>query len=293
LTAGSEQSDSVPVKRNLMHPPPQGSGRGRGLPIPEVTQDYDIIDIDGENISETRADVCVEESINLLVNGTRLASLTITPRDLEAFAYGYLICEGIAPGMDSIEEVRIEYPDIYTTVSPLSPGVTPEATEIRSSGCVGIRTTWSSLTGQLGEGITIDLPTLFRGMQRINEYAPLWKVTGGTHCSIILDEKGGVVAAIEDIGRHNSVDKAVGKVLLDGVDLSRCFMVLTGRLAAGMVAKVYRAGITILASNTAPFSTGICLARQVNMTLAGFTRPPRVTLYSCPGRILLPGDLPG
>ncbi|HVN65342.1 MAG TPA: formate dehydrogenase accessory sulfurtransferase FdhD [Methanomicrobiales archaeon] len=273
-----------------MHTHPERPGTGKGLPVPPVTQDYDIIDIDGENIAETRADVCVEESVNLLVNGTRLASLTITPRDLEAFAYGYLVCEGIVPGMGSIDEVRIEYPDILTTVSSISPGVTPEATEIRSSGCVGIRKTWASLTEPLGEGITIDLPTLFQGMQRMNEYAPLWKVTGGTHCSIILDARGRVVSAIEDIGRHNSVDKAVGRALLDGVDLSRCFMVLTGRLAAGMVAKVYRAGITILASNTAPFSTGICLARQVNMTLAGFTRPPRITLYSCPGRILLPGD---
>jgi FdhD protein len=276
-----------------MHNHPDVSGTGKGLPIPGVTQDYDIIDIDGDTVSETRADVCVEESVNLLVNETRLASLTITPRDLEAFAYGYLVCEGIVPGMDSIEDVRIEYPDIHTTVSSISPGVTPGATEIRSSGCVGIRTTWSSLTGQLGDGITIDLPTLFQGMRRINEYAPLWKVTGGTHCSIILDEQARVISSIEDIGRHTSVDKAVGKALLDGVDLSRCFMVLTGRLAAGMVAKVYRGGITILASNTAPFSTGICLARQVNMTLAGFTRPPRVTLYSHPWRILLPVDPPG
>jgi FdhD protein len=273
-----------------MHNPSENSSVTNDVPLPAVTQDYDIIDIDGDNIAETRADVCVEESVNLFVNGSRLASLTITPRDLEAFAYGYLICEGIVPGMDSIEEVRIEYPDIHTTVSSIAPGVTPGATEIRSSGCVGIRTTWASLTEPLGDGITIDLPTLFQGMQKINELAPLWKVTGGTHCSIILDEHGDVVSAIEDIGRHNSVDKAVGKALLDGTDLSRCFMVLTGRLAAGMVAKAYRAGITILASNTAPFSTGICLARQVNMTLAGFTRPPRVTLYSHPGRILLPGD---
>ena len=273
-----------------MPPEPAGSGTGKGLPFPPVTQDYDIIDIDGENIAGTRADVCVEETVNLLVNGTLLASLTISPRDLEAFAYGYLVCEGIVPDMAAIEEVRIEYPDIYAVVSSISPGVTSGMTEIRSSGCVGIRTTWASLTEPLGDGITIDLPTLFEGMRKINEYAPLWKVTGGTHCSIILDGKGRVISAIEDIGRHNSVDKAAGRALLDGADLSRCFMVLTGRLAAGMVAKVYRAGITILASNTAPFSTGICLARQVNMTLAGFTRPPRVTLYSCPGRILLPGE---
>ncbi|MCX5853425.1 MAG: formate dehydrogenase accessory sulfurtransferase FdhD [Deltaproteobacteria bacterium] len=55
-----------------------------------------------------------------------------------------------------------------------------------------------------------------------------------------------------------------------------------------MVAKAYRAKITIIASNTAPFSTGICLARQVNMTLAGFVRPPKAMIYSVPERIRLP-----
>jgi FdhD protein len=267
-----------------MQPPPDSSC----IAPPGVTQDYDILDINGDEVFETRADVCVEESLNLLVNGTRLASLTITPRDLEAFAYGYLVCEGIVDDITSIEEVRIEYPDIHTRVSSPSPGVTPEMTEIRSSGCVGIRTTWASLREPLGEGISLDLPTLFSGMRHINDLAPLWRVTGGTHAGIILDERGNVQAAIEDIGRHNAVDKAVGRALLDGVDMDRCFMVITGRLAAGMVAKVYRAGITVLASNTAPFSTGICLARQVNMTLAGFVRPPRATIYSCPGRIRLP-----
>jgi FdhD protein len=268
---------------------PNGSSTGKGSPLPEVTQSYDILDIDGDDICKAQAEVCIEESVNFFVNGTRVASLTITPRDLEAFAYGYLICEGIVPGMDAIEDVKVMYPDISARVSSLAREVSPGMTEIRSSGCVGIRTTWSSLAGQLGDGITIDLPTLFQGVQRINEYAPLWKVTGGTHCSIILDGQGRVISAIEDIGRHTSVDKAVGKALLNGIDLSRCFMVITGRLAAGMVAKVYRAGITILASNTAPFSTGICLARQVNMTMAGFARPPRVTLYSHPWRIILPG----
>jgi FdhD protein len=190
-------------------------------PLPPIIQDYDILDITGEEIFETRADVCVEESVNLLVNGSRLVSLTITPQDLEAFAYGYLICEGIVPDMNAIEDVRVDFPDISTTVTSFSGEVSPGMTEIRSSGCVGIRTTWASLREPVGEGITVDLSTLFRGMNKINECAPLWRVTGGTHCSIILDEQGNVRSAIEDIGRHNSVDKAVGKALLEGTDLSR------------------------------------------------------------------------
>jgi len=250
-----------------------------------ITQEYDVIKISENNISQTWVEVCVEDSINLLVNGTRVASLTITPRDLEAYAYGYLVCEGIVSGIDAITEVHVDYPNIHAEVSSFSREISPEQTEIRSSGCVGIKTTWAALCEPLGEGISLKLQTLFTGMRSINDCAPLWKITGGTHCAVILDEYGNVKSAIEDMGRHNAVDKAVGKALLDDVDLSRCFMVCTGRLPAGMVAKAYRAGISIVASNTAPFSTGICLARQTNMTLAGFVRSPRAVIYSVPERI--------
>jgi len=172
-----------------------------------ITQEYDVIEIAENGINQTWVEVCIEDSVNLLVNGTRVASLTISPNDLEAYAYGYLICEGIVSGIDAITDVHVDYPNIYAKVSLFSREISPSQTEIRSSGCVG------------------------------------------------------------------------------SVDLSRCFMVCTGRLPAGMVAKAYRAGISIFASNTAPFSTGICLARQVNMTLAGFVRPPRAMIYSVPERI--------
>jgi len=250
-----------------------------------LTRKYDVITITENSFDRTWVEVCVEDSVNLIVNGTRVASLTISPDNLEAYAYGYLICEGIVSGIDDITDVYVEYPNIYAKVSSFSHEISPEQTEIRSSGCIGMRTTWTTLCEPLGEGISLNVQTLFAGIRSINECAPLWKTTGGTHCAVILDECGNIRSAIEDMGRHNAVDKAVGKALLDDVDLSRCFMVCTGRLPAGMVAKAYRAGISIFASNTAPFSTGISLARQINMTLAGFVRPPRAVIYSAPERI--------
>jgi FdhD protein len=255
---------------------------------PALVQGFDIINIIPEGIHMTSVDVCIEDSVNLFLNGNRVASLTISPKDLEAYAYGYLICEGIIKNISSVRNVRIDFPDIYVDVSSSNLEIRPDQTEIRSSGCIGVRTTWASLSEPLGEGITIDLPTLFEGIGKINDYAPLWRSTGGTHCTIILDDYGVVKSAVEDMGRHNSVDKAVGKALLDGVDLTQCFIVCTGRMPAGMVAKAYRAGISIVASNTAPFSAGIHLARKVNITLACFVRPPRAMIYSAPERIRLP-----
>ena len=266
-------------------PNPAGSQHGA------VTREYEIIDITEEGVGKTWVEVSVEDSINLLVNGIRVASLTLTPKDLMAYAYGYCICEGLVSSINDITGITIEPPNISITVSDPAYDPSSRSTEIRSSGCVGVKTTWESLTEPLPDGLCVDLQTIFDAMEKIRHLSKTWRITGGTHCSVILDEHGEIKSAMEDMGRHNSVDKAVGRALLDGVDLSRCFMVVTGRLPAGMVAKAYRAGIPVLVSNTSPFSTGICLARQVNMTLAGFARPPRMMIYSAPDRVTLPESL--
>ncbi len=259
--------------------------------IDAVTREYEIIDITEHGADRTWVEVSVEDSINLLLNGTRVASLTLTPKDLKSYAYGYCICEGLVSSIREITGITIDPPNISMTVSNPAFDVSSRTTEIRSSGCVGVKTTWESLTEPLPDGLCVDLQTIFDAMEKIHHLAKTWRITGGTHCTVILDEHGEIKSAMEDMGRHNSIDKAVGNALLDGVDLSRCFMVCTGRLPAGMVAKAYRAGIPILVSNTSPFSTGICLARQVNMTLAGFARPPRMMIYSSPDRVILPAPL--
>jgi FdhD protein len=136
------------------------------IPCLPVTQEYDIIDIDEHYVRKTWPDVCIEDSVNPSVNNTRMASLAITLRDLKEYAYGYLICEGIVADKNAIRDVRIDLPDIHVTVSALSLETSLKNIEIRSSGCVGIRASWASLREPLGEGITIDLQTLFSGMKK-------------------------------------------------------------------------------------------------------------------------------
>ncbi len=227
----------------------------------------------------------MEESVNLLLNGIRVASLTITPVELEEFAYGYLVCEGLIHSIAEVKGLEIKWPNVNVTVPAFDNDDVGLWMEIRSSGCVGVKATWNDLDEPLKSTLTVDRDTIMHGLGFINELAIVWKKTGGTHCTIIFDGAGGIVSYAEDIGRHNSMDKAVGKALMAGRDLSGCFMVCTGRMAGGMVAKAYRAGVPILVSNTAPFTTGIELARKLNMTLICFARPPRMLIYSNQERI--------
>jgi len=124
-------------------------------------------------------------------------------------------------------------------------------------------------------------------MERLNDHAVLWKETGGTHCTVLYDAGGTAVSSAEDVGRHNSVDKAIGKALLAGVDPSGTFLCCSGRMPEGMVSKIYHAGVPVVVTNNAPSAAGIDLARRVRLTLAGFVRPPRMNIYSVPERIIV------
>ncbi len=237
-----------------------------GTPYPYLacpTLKYEAIEVIGETVACIAPDVCVEESVGLVLNGSRVATLTMTPDDLEAFALGYLKCEGIINKAGDVARLEVKYPDIEVDVP--SPGVGVE--EPAPAGPI------------------VNKATIFYCMDFVNRLARMWRKTGGTHCAIIFDEAGGLVSYAEDIGRHNSVDKAVGKALPGGRDLSQCFMACTGRVAAGMVAKAYRAGVPILVSNTAPFTAGIELAKKTGITLVCFARPPRMLIYTGAERI--------
>ncbi|HTY90451.1 MAG TPA: formate dehydrogenase accessory sulfurtransferase FdhD [Methanocella sp.] len=251
----------------------------------DITASYHAVGIDRDTAHGIDAEVCVEDSVNLLINGTRVASLTITPADLEAFARGYLVCEGLIRSVKDIRSIDVQWPNVDVSVPSFGGEDADLWVEIRSSGCVGVKASWSGLEEPIASKLSVSKDTIFYSLGFINELASNWKKTGGMHCTIIFDAAGGIVSYAEDIGRHNSMDKAVGKALIQGRDLSRCFIVCTGRMAGGMVAKAYRAGVPILISNTAPFSTGIDLARQLNMTLVCFARPPRMLVYSGKERI--------
>lgn len=251
-----------------------------------MTVDHRIIAVREDTVEPATVQVCIEDTVTLLLNEKPVTTLKITPSDLESFAVGFLICEGLVPDPCCITAVAIDPSLISVTADTGSCSEPDHALEVRSAG-IGIRHAKGIAGPPLGEGISIDKSVLFEGTRQIHETASVWRSTGGTHCTILVNAQGEIRSAAEDIGRHSSVDKAVGKAILSGINPADCFMVCTGRLPADMVAKAYRAGISIVVSNNAPFSSGIALAERMHMTLVGFARPPRMSIYTHPERIRL------
>jgi FdhD protein len=250
-----------------------------------LTKEYDVVTVSETDIGTGHVEVCVEDTVTLLLDDIRIANLTVTPAELEAFALGYVVCEGLVPGLSAVESITVDGLTVNVRTNMSHEREMPRETEIRSSGGIGVKTPWYELTEAVQGDILLNLDAIFDGMDTLHRMASTWRNTGGTHCSVILDADGAMQSHAEDMGRHTAVDKAVGKALSAGIDLSGCFMACTGRMPAGMVAKAYRAGVPVIVTNNAPFSTGIDLARRLDMTLVGFARRPRAVVYSAPHRI--------
>jgi FdhD protein len=129
--------------------------------------------------------------------------------------------------------------------------------------------------------------TIANATASLKRLQPNFSRTGGIHAAALLDAQGEVMAAYEDIGRHNALDKVVGKLVLDGRIPGReaTLLVVSGRASFEVVQKASAAGIPIVASVSAASSLAVDLARAAGITLCGFVRDGNMTVYAHAERI--------
>ncbi len=246
--------------------------------------------------------VVTEEPLQLLLDGKPLAVVMRTPgADIE-LAMGLLFAEGIirspldvrglrisaeageTEARINVESVLVEsnQVDVHLAAKPRR---RPERSMLASSAC-GVCGT------QMIEDLRHDLAVLPPGLiadpamlpglvDRLRSGQGVFDRTGGLHAAGLFDAKGEVVAVREDVGRHNAVDKVVGRMFLDGrLPAAEMLLVVSGRAGYEIVQKSIGAGIPVLAAVGAPSSLAVALAREFNQTLVGFLRGERFNVYS-------------
>ncbi|VVB93226.1 Protein FdhD [uncultured archaeon] len=224
--------------------------------------------------------VAVEDTIELFVNNTNIASILATPEMQKELAYGYLICEGLVKEPDDIHRVRLDGKTIHVEVEPTEH--LELWRELRSSGCVGVR--WEE-----NESISVSSDTIF-SPDSINKSlvfleSEVYTRTRGTHAACLVNAGGECVAKAIDVGRHNAFDKVVGLAYLEGIDVSGHFILSTGRQSAGMVLKAARAGIPLVVTKTAPLNTGIDAAVRSGVCLVCFVSHDKMSVFAHPERL--------
>jgi FdhD protein len=256
---------------------------------------------------DDRDQVAAEEPLQVSLDGKPLSIVMRTPgNDLE-LALGLLWAEQVIRSLDDVVRVRISAEaqeseprvpvagdlvesnqvDIYLRTSA---GRRPERSFLASSACgVCGATTVESLAldfARIAGGLTVDPAMLPALSDRLREQQRIFESTGGLHAAGLFDERGELRLLREDIGRHNAVDKVVGRSLLDGrLPLERSVLAVSGRAGYEVVQKAVAAGIPILAAVGAPSSLAVATAERFGMTLVGFLRDDRFNVYTAPERI--------
>jgi len=247
-----------------------------------------------EKIHE-QVQVAVEDSITIDVRDVGAYTIMCSKTDTVPLAAGFILSEGIIGSMEDIEDIS-ECMDAVGVVNvklrdPASVSTRGRNLTVSSScGLCGSRESIDSIISGIGPvhgnekikyGLLVDSVEKMRAKQEAFRY------TGGTHAAAVFDAEGGLLSLGEDVGRHNALDKASGKCLLGGTLDRACFATLSGRLSLEMIIKAARARLQILAAVSAPSSLAVESARRLNITVCGFTRGSRITVFSHPDRVLL------
>lgn len=268
---------------------------------PQSAKSTQVTEWDSGQLRSVLDELAVEEPLEICVNGQAAGVTMRTPGDDFDLAAGFLLTEGLIAGRQDL--VRIHYaagPDGEISANRVDVQLTRsnhvdtsrlERTVMANSSCgVCGRTSIEAVRARglaaIGSALTIDaemlttLPTTLRSDQRV------FGRTGGLHAAALFDREGSTIAVCEDIGRHNAVDKVIGRALLgDCFPLTNAILVVSGRGGFEIIQKALVAGVPILASVSAPSSLAVQLAREFNLTLIGFLRGRRFIVYSGVGRL--------
>lgn len=245
----------------------------------------------GRDWEPVPAQVIVERSVSITVNGLIWLALRCTPDDLEALALGFLYNEGVIQSVDEVADVRPCLDGRNVDVW-LHRDVTAPTGWQRTSGCTGGITSHSeendlkSSAPQLYNGAMMETKQIGKLIGLLFDHQKLYRSSGGVHTSALSDGSS-IRILTEDIGRHNTLDKIAGHLLLDNIDFSPRILLTTGRVSSEMLQKSARLGAAVVVSRTSPSSLSIELAQRWGITLIGYARRNRFNVYSHPQRLLL------
>lgn len=243
-----------------------------------------------EKIEKINSEVIVETPVSLTVNGEVWFSFMCTPVDLEALAVGFLFNEGLIESAAEITSTRVcptnDNVDVWLHHSIQKP-----KDWSRTSGCTGGMTHLSADTDTAGiapalkNGLLIPATEVCNLIGQLFEAQELYHRSGGVHTSA-LSEDSKILVMAEDIGRHNTLDKIAGRVLLESFTLHHPILLTTGRVSSEMLQKAARIGATLVISRTSPSSLSIDMAQKRGITLIGYAHRNRFNVYTHPERIL-------
>ena len=273
----------------------------------EFLRQSDVIQWKDGECKKIKENTVDDEYTYLFIDYLPPRKFSTYPKDLEDFAVGYCLGEGLINDYSDIESIKLDGTNVLVTTK-LShdpeedleqEGIVQERKGNCEHACVcrlleyqgvnsdnagGIRSELETIEPNTSD-LSIDATQVIKDIKHLTDEAKIWQKTAGVHVAQLKYEDKIIIR--EDVSRHVAVDKVIGAASIEGYDFSRCYISYSGRMPADMLIKVIRVGVPIIISNAAPASSGIDVARAGNITMIGFVRDNRFTVYTAPERVNL------
>ena len=273
----------------------------------EFLRQSDVIQWKDGECKEIKENTVDDEYTYLFIDYLPPRKFSTYPKDLEDFAVGYCLGEGLIKDYSDIESIKLDGTNVLVTTrlshNPEEDleqdGIVQERKGNCEHACVcrlleyqgvnsdnagGIRSELETIEPNTSD-LSIDATQVIKDIKHLTDEARIWQKTAGVHVAQLKYEDKIIIR--EDVSRHVAVDKVIGAASIEGYDFSRCYISYSGRMPADMLIKVIRVGVPIIISNAAPASSGIDVARAGNITMIGFVRDNRFTVYTAPERVNL------
>jgi FdhD protein len=271
------------------------------------SRDFSAWRLDGSDIAEALERVVVEGPLSVRVNGKPFTVTLRTPGDDRALVLGLLFSEGLIENPSDILSLQEKLPE-QDGAATWEASVRPRETldtklsnrSLASTSSCGFcgKTSWEDPAEACAsaddvkagrEDLAITTAFLEKCFRTLRERQDLFGQTGGSHAAAVFSADGRLLAFGEDAGRHNAVDKATGFLWEHG-QLGKgageaSLLCVSGRVSYEIASKALRAGYTVLAAVSAPTSMAVEFCRENGITLIGFCRGPRATVYAHPERL--------
>ena len=247
-----------------------------------------------DQITDTQDQIAEEVPVAMTFNGISHAVMMASPNDLEDFATGFSLSEGIVESCDEIYGI-----DVIRPTDTLTAGIEVQIA-ISSQRAAELKQRRRNLTGRTGCGLCgaeslqqairpirkvsktelISADAVETAIGQLTKRQPLQSLTGAFHGAAWCNLDGEIQMIREDVGRHNALDKLLGALKRDKTDLTTGFTLVSSRASYEMVHKASTCGVSTLVAVSAPTGLALDLARQSGLNLIGFARPGKHVVYN-------------
>lgn len=257
------------------------------------TRGYETVQVHRfhQDSSENEMDYIVQEyPVALIYNGISHAVMMATPSDLEVFAKGFSLSEGILHSLSELYSLEIRHNvlgvEVDMTISSRAFMALKEHRRmmVGRTGCglcgiESLKQFYSELPLVSSKVSSVWLNQIPSAIAQLKARQKITELTGGAHAAAWV-VKGQIVALFEDVGRHNALDKLLGHLAEQKLNVTEGFVVMTSRASYELIRKCAQYNIGLLATISAPTSMAIEMAKQLNLTLASFCRGDSFVLYT-------------